>query len=103
MYMKETGKELTDQEKVVNLLIDEVHIRPSLTYSGGIVNGISMYSNKEATTLQAFMISSMFSKYKDVIALFSVQNLTTEYLYDITNSVLKALNYTDFKVLSIIH
>ena len=92
---------MTEQEKAVNLLIYKTHIRPSLTYCGGIVNRISMTNNNEATTLQAFMVSSMFSKYKDVIALFPVQYLTTD-LYDITNSVLKVLNDTGFKVLSII-
>ena len=78
----------------------EIHVLSSLTYSGSIVNEISINNNNEATTLQAFMIASIVSKYKDVITLLPLQNLTTDYLYDITNFILKPLNDTSFKVLS---
>ena len=53
------------KDTTVSLLIDEIHLKPYFDYIGNIV---SLYdnSNEAVTSAFAFMLSSVFSQYKDV-------------------------------------
>ena len=100
--MRENVANLKSEEKLVNLLLDEIHVKKSLTYKGGRLYGGSVNSNKPATTIQAFMISSLLSKTKHVAALYPVCNLTADTLYDLTIKVLNFLHGLGYRVVSLI-
>ena len=51
----------------VSLLIDEIHLKPYFDYKGGHVVGLANNTNEVATSVFAFMPSSVLSNYKDVI------------------------------------
>lgn len=87
---------------MVNVLLDEIHIKKNLAYKGGKFHGLSGNSNEPASTLQAFMISSLFSSNKQIAALCPVSNLTADVLYDLTQRVLTILHDTGYKVISLI-
>ena len=59
-------------------------------------------SKNKATTIQAFMITSLLSKYKDVVALFPVCNLTADLLLTYANNVLSLLHECGFIVFCLI-
>lgn len=51
----------------MSLLLDEIHVKPYFDYNGGNTHGIADISNASATSYFAFMISSVFLGYKDVM------------------------------------
>lgn len=102
-YIKEKVKYLNDNEKLVNLLLDEIYVKSCLSYKGGKIEGVSgNLPNESATTIQTFMISSIASHNKDVVGLFPVKNLTHEYLFKLTNQMLEILTTAGYNVISII-
>ncbi|XP_042896693.1 transposable element P transposase [Parasteatoda tepidariorum] len=56
----------------------------------------------EATTLQCFMISSLFSKNKDVVGLFPMKNQTATDLLPILHKILEILKLAGYAILTII-
>ena len=90
-YVKEISLLIIEKEKLVNLLIDEIHVEPQINYSGGEITGTSVNTNSEANALQVFMISSYSSSNKEVVAIFPVRSTTKDMLHDLTMSVLSVL------------
>ena len=93
---------ITEKGKLVNLLIDEIHVQPQINYSGGEIASTSVNTNSEANALQLFMTLSYFSSNKKVVAIFSERSTTKDVLNDLTMSVLSVLHSAGYKVLSII-
>ncbi|CAL1270294.1 unnamed protein product [Larinioides sclopetarius] len=93
---------LSPHEKLVCLLIDEIYVNPGLNYKGGKVLGKAENVNQQANTIQAFMITSLFSKYKEIVALVPMKNQTADDLYCQTLKVLKLLNNCKYNVLCLI-
>lgn len=58
--------------------------------------------NEVATKMQAFMITSLFSKNRDVVALFPVRTSTSLVLKDMTVKIIEILNNVGFKIVSLI-
>ena len=101
-YLKEKAALLEEHERTVNLLLDEIYVKPMVSYKAGRIIGTSENSNSEATTILAFMISSVLSKNKDIIALYPVRNLTLEILLKFMKQVLEIVHKCQFTILAII-
>jgi THAP domain/Transposase protein len=94
-YLHFRASQLTDQERYVVLQLDEIHVNPSLSFKGGAVTGVAFNTDHDqAHSIQAFMISSLFSKFKDIVSLTPVKCLTSDQLapmlYDIMGIVQNA-------------
>lgn len=107
-YLRKKVALLSDNERLCNLLLDEVYVKPELSYRGGKLEGVALNSNIDkndvtlATTVQTFMISSIVKKNKEIVGLFPCTNLTANYLHETVLEILKMLSEIGFKVLSII-
>lgn len=102
-YLKEKAKVLNENELVVNLLLDEIYVKPSVSFKGGKIEGLCESDCKSgASTIQAFMITSIFSKNKDVVGLFPVKSLTAEALLVLCNQVLRVLTEAGYEVVTLI-
>jgi len=93
---------LNDDEKLINVLLDETHVKSAMSYKGGKVTGSASNSEEIADSLQAFMITSLRSGYKDVVSLFPVKNITGLDLLKYTKDVLLMLRELGFKVITLI-
>jgi hypothetical protein len=95
-------------ERICNLLLDEIYVKPELSYRGGKLEGIAANSSVNensvtlATTIQTFMISSITKKNKEIVGLFPCKNLSTSYLYNTALEILKMLTDIGYRVLTII-
>lgn len=64
-------------KRYVVLMLDEIHVAKKLELSGGQIYGHSTESsNLLASTALCFMISSIAGKFRDVVAIYPVSNLT---------------------------
>ncbi|GBO13031.1 hypothetical protein AVEN_40191-1 [Araneus ventricosus] len=102
-YLTEKCLKLCVAERTVNLLLDEIIIRPHISYHSNSLTGLSINKSLEkATSVQTFMISSVYSKNKDVAALFPVKNLNSDELLDMTKKVISLIHGSGYKIRSII-
>jgi len=86
-------------------MLDEIYVSPKVTYKGGRLEGFAENSGSDvvqATTVQAFMISSIFSKHKDIAALQPVKNLDATFLEESTRKAVALVEKAGFKVLALI-
>ena len=102
MYIKNKFKLPVQQDTTVSLLVNEIHLKPYIDYKGGNTVGLSDNSNEAATSAFTFMLSSVFSHYKDVVHVMSTKCLKVENLFDIVKHTIIGLEEIDFQVLSII-
>jgi len=113
-YLKQKCSVLSEHELLCVLMMDEIYVSPKITYKGGSLHGFAMNcvtsssssssssNTVEAGTVQAFMISSVFSKNKDVAALQPVKNLDTSFLHDSVMKVLRMIENVGYKIVALI-
>ena len=59
-YLKKKCANLEAHERFVNVLFDEIHIRPKLEYRGGRLVGAATEQKLIANKIQAFMLTSIY-------------------------------------------
>jgi hypothetical protein len=102
-YLTTRKKYLKEHELIVTLHIDEIYIHPEMSFKGGSIYGQSVSdSTKIAKTAQVFMISSILSKYKDVVSMVPVHNLTSQQLKDMCFSIICSLEKMGFNVIAVV-
>lgn len=102
-FLKHITKHLSGNEKIVNLQVDEIHVKQSLDYKNGHLFGVSSNNtDKLANTIVAFLVSSAFGTMKEVIKLIPVKQLKGSELAVMTKNVLKEMHMSDLKTLCIL-
>lgn len=101
-YMKIRSSHLTDDEKTVSLLIDEIYLDSKFDFVGGKIIGSSLNDKLSAKTANVYLIRSVFCNYKDVVGIVPANNLTGEANFSHTLKILEGLKDLGFKVLAII-
>ena len=66
-YINQKFKLLNSNDKMVSLLMDEIHLSSYFDYKGGGIVGAAYNTINAAASAFAFMISSIFFSYKDVV------------------------------------
>ena len=90
-YLKERVKNLSDKEKIVTLILDEVYIAERVEYSNGSFIGLTE-NGTPAKTVLGFMVQSVCSNYKDIVCLIPVATLNTSVLQKWFTKVMTALH-----------
>lgn len=99
-YLKLRVSKLNEFERTVVLIIDEIYVAKRVEYTGGQVQGLTA-DGTVASTLLCFMVKSLVSRYKDVVAIYPVANLTASKQNECYNEVIKSLNSVGFCVVAI--
>jgi len=104
VYLKHKCMALPECERLVVLLLDEIYVRPKVTYKGGNLQGFAENSTDsvQATTVQAYMIASVLSKHKDVAALQPIKNLEMSFFHDSVMKVLSLVETAGYRVLAVL-
>ena len=89
-------------DKTIILLVDEIHLKPYFDYKGGDVVGAAYNSTDAATSAFAFMISSVFSNYKDVAHVLPTRKMTAEALHCLLKKTLVGLESIGFTVIVVV-
>lgn len=75
-YISQKVSYLEDKDKLVTLMIDEIHLREYVEYKGGNIVGLSYNNNDCTSSAHVFMIKSVLSKFKDVVHILPVKTLS---------------------------
>ena len=95
-YLETRISNLSDQQKVVNLMVDEVYTSKRVEYVGGTYYG---YENQTVSkTILSFMVKSLGGKYMDMACLIPVDKMDADILNSIWRNVLKELTEIGFDV-----
>jgi hypothetical protein len=71
-YLQQVSSGLSEREKYVLLLADEIYIKKNLTFKAQNIVGCASNNTDIAKTVQTFMISSCFGHFKAVVSLIPV-------------------------------
>ncbi|GBM74683.1 hypothetical protein AVEN_58521-1 [Araneus ventricosus] len=82
LYIKQKFKYLEEKDKVVILMLDEVHIKEYFDYKGGSISGMSYDSETSASSAQVFIVKSIVSQYKDVVHVLPVHTISGNVLHE---------------------
>ena len=86
------------------LLLDEVYVKPMLTYHGGQLFGKAVNdSSGLAKTILAFMIVCCYGGPKFLVKLLPVIKLDADFLFNQTNVLLESIKEAGGKVIAIIN
>ena len=66
-YIHYKAGHLQESDKRVNLMVDEIYVKPFCDYVGGSITGMAYDSMNMAITAHVFIISSITSSYKDCL------------------------------------
>ncbi|KAG8175543.1 hypothetical protein JTE90_026262 [Oedothorax gibbosus] len=91
---------LNDSEKVVALLLDEIHIAPFFDYKSGNVVGNAYDSVLAANSAFVFMVSSLTSSFVEVAHIVPVKKINHVDLHSIIRKVVMGLEKAGLKVMS---
>jgi len=72
------ANQMTTLERNVSLIVDEMYIKPEITYSSGRLSGFAdnRLDAVPATTVLTFMVQSICGDFRDIVAFFPVYQLT---------------------------
>ena len=100
-YLKERISALSEEERFVNLQLDEIDIK-SYVIPNKMNRNIEHCTPPYLNSLVTFMVSSLCSLYKDLIALYPLHNPTPSDLLSCTNEVLRMASYLGLRVVSLV-
>lgn len=101
-YLQKVSANLKPHEKIVNIQIDEIYCKSAIIYKANSLVGYADNSENVATTIVAFLISSVFGSFQEIVKLIPVNKMTGKQPSEYTLNVFKIVQNLDFQVLSII-
>ena len=101
-YMQIKSCSLSARERIVAVQMDEIHVKSALNYTGGKLIGAASNSTESATTVQAFMISSIFGSYTEVVGLIPMKRMTASDLQTNLLHTIQCVQSSGFTVLAVI-
>ncbi|XP_044766292.1 uncharacterized protein LOC123322410 [Coccinella septempunctata] len=101
-YISNMSSTLTPREKVVVLLIDEIYIAPRLEYRSKNLIGYAANKDSLAKTILAFMISSAFGNFHEIVKLVPVNSISGVEIIPFATSVIELVQKCGFEIICIV-
>jgi hypothetical protein len=99
-YLKLRISKLNQYERTVILIIDEIYVAKRVEYTRGEMQGLTP-DGSVASTLLCFMVKSVVSKYKDIVAIYPMSKLTAAKQHECYLEVAALLRSVFFSVIAI--
>ncbi|MBP1527227.1 MAG: hypothetical protein H9Q66_04835 [Spiroplasma ixodetis] len=101
-YVSKLVDNLNEKQRIVALLMDEIHLKSYFDYKGGNIVGGSYNCELAAKTAYVFMIRSLLSSFKEVAHIVPVKCINGEDLHALIRKIIKKLHDIGYKVLCVI-
>ena len=95
-YLKLRMKKLLKKDLSINLILDEIYSLQSVLYANGSFFGNE--GNLITKTLLCIMIKSVAGKYRDIVSMTPITNISSEKIYETWMKVVKKLTELKFDV-----
>ena len=89
-------------KQCLSLLLDEIHLKLYFDFKGGNIVGQAHNSSEPAKSAFVFMITSLFSSYKDVVYIFPANKMKSDILHKLISKTIVGLETIGFRVISVI-
>ena len=97
-YLRISTQDFNSQERNVILHMDEIHVKSDFSYTGGRIIGSSITPNTPATTVLAFMVSSLCRKWSTIVHLLPCSKTSASQLFPITKQIITDIENCDLIV-----
>ena len=102
-FIKEVDSGVTERQRTVIILTDEVDVKSTLYYHGGKVFGRAHNNpNKLARTVLGIMIKCLFGGLEFLVKMIPVCDLNAEFQYEQVSTIMKRLTQSGANVVAII-
>ena len=101
-YVTQKFKFLQSNDKTVNFLIDVIHLSSFFDYKSGAIIGAAHDKIDAATSAFAFVITSIFSDFKDVVYVLPARKMDAKFLFKLIKNTVESLKKIGFKVTSVV-
>lgn len=101
-YAKKVATTMKEHEKIVTLMMDEIHIQSYFDFKAGSITGAAANTASPAKTAYVFMTQSLLSNHKDVVHILPVATIDAKCLHDFLRMLVLKLEHNGFKVIAII-
>jgi predicted nucleic acid binding AN1-type Zn finger protein len=101
-FIKRKFAFLEEKDKIISLMMDEIHIKPYMDYKGGKIVGMAGNCSDAATTIHVFMINSLLSSFKEVVHMYPVKNIKSEGLFTVLTNIIVGLEVIGFNVVCVV-
>lgn len=100
--MKTRISGLDERQRVVTVMVDEIHIKPFFDYKGGNITGIAQNASEAATSAMVFMVQSVASSFKEVAHIVPLRGATGNILHKLLMEVICGLEKIGYKVIWVV-
>ncbi|XP_075739881.1 uncharacterized protein LOC142785325 [Rhipicephalus microplus] len=101
-YAKKLVTTMKEHEKIVVLMMDEIHLQPYFDYKGGTIVGAASNSPNAAKTAHVFMMQSLLSSEKNVVHILPVERINAEELHTLLRSIITQLENVGLRIIAVI-
>ncbi|KAH8038355.1 hypothetical protein HPB51_001138 [Rhipicephalus microplus] len=101
-YMAKRILDLDDRQRVVTLMVDEIHMKPFFEYRGGNITGTAHNSPEAANSALVFMVQSLTSKFKEVAHIVPVCSADGKFLHNVLKEVILGSEKIGYKVVCVV-
>ena len=97
-YLRISTQDFNTQERNVILHMEEIHVKSDFSYTGGRIIVASITPNTPATTVLAFMVSSLCRKWSTIVHLLPCSKTSASPLFPITKQIITDIENCDLIV-----
>ncbi|KAG0414382.1 hypothetical protein HPB47_008449 [Ixodes persulcatus] len=80
-YVAKRISDLDDKQRLVTLMVDEIHIKPFLDYKGGSTTDVAPNSTEVASSVLVFTVQSLTCQFKEVAHIVPMQRADAQFLH----------------------
>lgn len=93
---------LSERERYVIVLMDEIHIKPFLDYKAGNIVGTACNSVSLANSAFVFMVASVMSNLKEVVHISPLSKVDHHLIFSLIKTVIMKLEEIGYKVFCVV-
>ncbi|KAH9382580.1 hypothetical protein HPB48_010346 [Haemaphysalis longicornis] len=80
-YIAKKIGDLSEDQRHVTLMVDEIHIKPFFDYKGGKISGVAANSGQAANSAFVFVMHSLMNTFEEVVHIVPVHKPNAEFLH----------------------
>ncbi|KAG0414381.1 hypothetical protein HPB47_008448, partial [Ixodes persulcatus] len=101
-YAAKRISDLDDKQRLVTLMVDEIHIKPFLDYKGGSTTDVAPNSTEVASSVLVFTVQSLTCQFKEVAHIVPMQRADAQFLHKLLIDLICGLENIGYRVACVV-